>query len=162
MPLTWGRRKSEPSEAQLVTDFSALVAEVAFSEWTHDGHVRQPSYKGLREDKAATEVRHERAAADLIRAGKRELKLSNLDKPFWPEEGITKRRLLEYYAAISGVLSVLESTIMTSASGAYFFMSSITGATARSSFFVIMTTLSLPFTSWPRRDIPAYHPPTRC
>ena len=37
-----------------------LVAEVAFSEWTHDGHVRQPSYKGLRDDKPAAEVRHER------------------------------------------------------------------------------------------------------
>jgi bifunctional non-homologous end joining protein LigD len=33
-----------------------LVAEVAFSEWTHTGTVRQPSYKGLRTDKDPTEV----------------------------------------------------------------------------------------------------------
>ncbi len=46
-----------------------LVAEVAFSEWTHDGHVRQPSYKGLREDKPPAEVRHERPSADVIRVG---------------------------------------------------------------------------------------------
>ena len=81
-----------------------LVAEVAFSEWTHDGHIRQPSYKGLREDKAAAEVHHERAAADVIRSGSRELKLSNLDKPFWPEEGITKGDLLEYYRAVAPAL----------------------------------------------------------
>jgi bifunctional non-homologous end joining protein LigD len=34
-----------------------LVAEVAFAEWTHDGHVRQASFEGLREDKSQREVR---------------------------------------------------------------------------------------------------------
>jgi bifunctional non-homologous end joining protein LigD len=33
-----------------------LVAEVAFSEWTHTGTIRQPSYKGLRDDKDPSEV----------------------------------------------------------------------------------------------------------
>ena len=33
-----------------------LVAEVRFSEWTRDGHVRHPSFLGLREDKRAREV----------------------------------------------------------------------------------------------------------
>ncbi|HEX2435922.1 MAG TPA: non-homologous end-joining DNA ligase [Solirubrobacterales bacterium] len=33
-----------------------LVCEVQFSEWTHEGTLRQPSYKGLREDKDAREV----------------------------------------------------------------------------------------------------------
>ncbi len=80
------------------------MAEVEFSEWTHDGHVRQPSYKGLREDKAPSEVRHERPPADIVRAGKRELSLSNLDKLFWPDEGITKGDLLEYYRAVAPVL----------------------------------------------------------
>ena len=81
-----------------------LVAEVEFSEWTHDGHVRQPSYKGLREDKAPSEVRHERPPSDVVRDGKRELSLSNLDKLFWPDEGITKGDLLEYYRAVAPVL----------------------------------------------------------
>ncbi len=81
-----------------------LVAEVAFSEWTHDGHVRQPSYKGLREDKPAAEVRHERPTAEVIRSGARELSLSNLDKLFWPEEGITKGDLVAYYRAVAPLL----------------------------------------------------------
>jgi bifunctional non-homologous end joining protein LigD len=81
-----------------------LVAEVEFSEWTHDGRVRQPSYKGLREDKSAGEVRRERPVENVVRRGKRELKLSNLDKVFWPEEGITKGDLIDYYRAVAPVL----------------------------------------------------------
>jgi len=38
-----------------------LVAEVAFSEWTDDGHVRHPSMQGLRDDKPAADVQRERA-----------------------------------------------------------------------------------------------------
>ncbi|MGH2475794.1 MAG: non-homologous end-joining DNA ligase, partial [Candidatus Limnocylindrales bacterium] len=41
-----------------------LVAEVAFSEWTHTGTIRQPSYKGLRHDKAPGEVVRETPIAD--------------------------------------------------------------------------------------------------
>ena len=33
-----------------------LVAQVAFSDWTHDGKLRHPSFHGLREDKEPTEV----------------------------------------------------------------------------------------------------------
>jgi len=81
-----------------------LVAEVEFAEWTHDGRLRAPSYQGLREDKPAEEVRRERPIEEEIRRGKRVLKLSNLDKPFWPDEGITKGDLLAYYEAVAPVL----------------------------------------------------------
>jgi bifunctional non-homologous end joining protein LigD len=87
-----------------------LVAEVSFAEWTHDGRLRAPVYHGLREDKDATEVRRElpgepaAGIPDVLRKGKRILRLSNLDKPFWPEEGITKGDLLAYYRDVAQVV----------------------------------------------------------
>jgi bifunctional non-homologous end joining protein LigD len=81
-----------------------LVCEVEFAEWTHDGRLRAPSYLGLREDKSAKEVRREVAFADRIVKGSRELKFSNLDKVFFPVEGITKGDLLEYYRAVAPAL----------------------------------------------------------
>ena len=36
-----------------------LVAEIAFTEWTSDGLLRHPVFKGLRADKSADEVRRE-------------------------------------------------------------------------------------------------------
>jgi bifunctional non-homologous end joining protein LigD len=38
-----------------------LVAEVAFTAWTRDGRVRHPSFKGLRKDKPARQVKLERS-----------------------------------------------------------------------------------------------------
>src|SRR5262249_51840485 len=67
-----------------------LVAEIAFGELTREGRLRHPRYLGLRDDKPAAEVRRERPVEDVIRKGKRELRLSNLDKVFWPDDGITK------------------------------------------------------------------------
>jgi bifunctional non-homologous end joining protein LigD len=81
-----------------------LVAEVEFVEWTHDGHLRAPAYKGLREDKDPKEVRREEPIPSEIRKGTRVLKLSNLDKVFWAEEGITKGDLLSYYQRATPVL----------------------------------------------------------
>src|SRR5436305_4974400 len=81
-----------------------LVCEVEFAEWTHDGHLRAPSYQGLRDDKSADDVVRERPIEEEIRIGKRSLKLSNLDKVFWPREGITKGDLLAYYQAVAPVL----------------------------------------------------------
>jgi bifunctional non-homologous end joining protein LigD len=85
-----------------------LVAQVRYGEWTHDGRLRHPAYLGLRDDKDAAEVTAPATAEaplpSVIRKGKRELKLSNLDKPFWPEEGITKGDLLRYYRDIAPVL----------------------------------------------------------
>jgi bifunctional non-homologous end joining protein LigD len=87
-----------------------LVAEVSFAEWTHDGRLRAPVYLGLREDKDAQEVRKEIPGQetvpipDVIRKGSHVLRLSNLDKPFWPEEGITKGDLLAYYRDVAAVV----------------------------------------------------------
>jgi bifunctional non-homologous end joining protein LigD len=82
-----------------------LVAEVAFAEWTREGRLRAPVYLGLREDKAPTDVRRERTPLPtVLKKGRRELRLSNLDKPFWPEEGITKGDLIAYYRDVAEVL----------------------------------------------------------
>jgi bifunctional non-homologous end joining protein LigD len=83
-----------------------LVAEVEFAEFTHDGRLRAPSYQGLREDKEPEEVHREEPEPleGRIRKGSRELKLSNLDKVFWPDEGITKGDLIRYYREIAPVL----------------------------------------------------------
>jgi bifunctional non-homologous end joining protein LigD len=51
-PFTAGPRP--PREALFVEP--RLVAEVEFNEWTSAGSLRQPTYKGLREDKRAEEV----------------------------------------------------------------------------------------------------------
>lgn len=42
--------------------------------------------------------------ATELTIGRRRVKLTNLAKPFWPDEGITKRDLLQYYADIAPVL----------------------------------------------------------
>ena len=77
-----------------------LVCEVEFAEWTHDGHLRAPSFQGLRDDKAPAEVRREKP----VEAPSGRVKLSNLDKVFFPDEGITKGDLIEYYRAVAPVL----------------------------------------------------------
>jgi bifunctional non-homologous end joining protein LigD len=84
-----------------------LVAEVEFVEWTHDGHLRAPSYLGLREDKSPEEVVAEQPLSpvpEVLNDGKRTLKLSNLGKVFFPEDGVTKGDLLAYYRAVAPVV----------------------------------------------------------
>src|SRR3954470_16823693 len=94
-----------------------LVAEIEFTEWTPERMLRHPSFKGLREDKAAGEVvaeRVEEAAIERIKelgGGKvlalvegRQLKLSNLDKVLYPKTGFTKGDLIDYYVRVASVL----------------------------------------------------------
>ena len=81
-----------------------LIAQVRYSELTHDGRLRHPSYLGLRDDREPDDVVAPEPIPDVVRARGRELRLSNLDKPFWPEEGITKGDLLAYYRAVAPVL----------------------------------------------------------
>jgi bifunctional non-homologous end joining protein LigD len=91
-------------KADIVWVKPKLVAQVEFVEWTHDRRLRAPSYEGLREDKSPVEVRRDDDLPTTIRKGGRELKLSNLDKVFFPDEGITKGDLLSYYRAVAPVL----------------------------------------------------------
>lgn len=91
-----------------------LVAEIEFGGWTGSGMVRQASFKGLREDKPAADVKAEKsakavettiarpeakAAGGVVVMG---VSITNPDKPFWPDEDppVTKGDLARYYEAV--------------------------------------------------------------
>jgi len=64
-----------------------------------------------------------------IAIGEREVKLTNLGKVFWPELGLTKRDLLQYYADVSGALlphlhdrAMVMKRYPNGAAGDFFFM----------------------------------------
>jgi bifunctional non-homologous end joining protein LigD len=81
-----------------------LLAEVEFSQWTRDGLLRHPSFKGLREDKDPLEVVRELPddARELELEGHR-VKVSNWSKGLWPS-GATKGDLVDYYVRIAPTL----------------------------------------------------------
>jgi bifunctional non-homologous end joining protein LigD len=93
-----------------------LVAQVEFTERTRDGRLRHPSYQGLRDDKPAREVhrdQRENEEADMAKtktasakktAGDQTfhgIKLSNPDKVYYPDIGLTKLDLARYYEAVA-------------------------------------------------------------
>ncbi len=79
-----------------------LVAEVEFRAWTADGHLRHASFRGLREDKAAREIVREvpKTAAKAPPPQRRTVKLTHPDRLYWPEQGVTKEGLADYYADV--------------------------------------------------------------
>ena len=104
-----------------------LVAEVEFRGVTHDGLLRQASYKGLREDKPASEVVREiptehktavpmakKAKSSTMTAARKpagksgignsftiaNVHLTHPDRVYWPDADVTKQELAEYYASI--------------------------------------------------------------
>src|SRR6266516_4749160 len=91
----------------------ALVVEVRYKEWTDEGQLRQPVLVRFRDEKPVTKIakkgegRGERdvevpaESTSPISPLPREVKFSNLEKVFWPEEGYTKGDLIEYYRAVS-------------------------------------------------------------
>ncbi len=79
-----------------------LVAEVEFRAWTADGHLRHASFRGLREDKPADEIVREatKASAAAAKSPRPTVKLTHPDRLYWPDQGITKEGLADYYAEI--------------------------------------------------------------
>jgi bifunctional non-homologous end joining protein LigD len=91
-----------------------LVAEIAFTEFTSDGILRHPSFIALREDKPATDVVRE-TPKSLTKAEKRGdrataasfgIAISNPDRVIYPEDGLTKADLADYYAEVEALMMV--------------------------------------------------------
>ncbi|GGF05248.1 DNA ligase D [Flavobacterium limi] len=108
-----------------------LVCQVKFSEWTQDKHLRHPVYLGLRIDKKATEVfipaiikkseplkkekmseTKEAKAKETkksendydLKIGKTVLHLTNQNKIYFPDDGITKGEIVQYYNEVSDLI----------------------------------------------------------
>jgi bifunctional non-homologous end joining protein LigD len=58
----WGEGVTEEDMKELQWVRPKLVAEIAFTEWTRDGHLRHSTFLGLRDDKNVREVTREVAA----------------------------------------------------------------------------------------------------
>lgn len=100
-PLTSGPR---PEAADVVWVSPRLTCEVELAEWTRAGRLRAPVFRGLRADVAPAAARRERPFERELRSGRRAVTLRNLDKVFWPREGITKGDLADYYHAVAPAL----------------------------------------------------------
>ncbi len=98
-----------------------LVAGFELTEWTNEGVLRHPSYKGLVDEEPESIVRDlasgdAEAAAALgpqkelgrkaveVSVEGRRLRLTNLDKVMYPATGFTKRDLIDYFVRIAPVL----------------------------------------------------------
>jgi bifunctional non-homologous end joining protein LigD len=108
------RRLDKPAFAAVPRDIARktfwvrpeLVAEIAYTELTPDGSLRHPTFKGMREDKEASQVVMETAPAldpamgkEIAAAGG--IKLTHPDKLMYPGTEITKAHLVAYYAAVA-------------------------------------------------------------
>ena len=78
-----------------------LVAEVEFRAWTADGHLRHAAFRGLREDKDPREIEQESPNPAKPRpVPRRTVTLSHPDRIYWPDAGVTKEGLADYYAEV--------------------------------------------------------------
>ncbi len=92
-----------------------LVCQVKYANWTPDQRLRAPVFLGLRNDVAARQAVREDAApprpellADVkeasLRVGSQTLKFSNLKKVYYPDDGYTKRDVLNYYDGVADLI----------------------------------------------------------
>jgi bifunctional non-homologous end joining protein LigD len=103
-------RKSSPFDEDLPAETRhahwltpKLVAEVIYAEFTAEGRIRHGVYRGLREDKEATDVSaaseaetHSEAA---VVGG---VRISSARREIYPGTGITKGDVATYYEAVAG------------------------------------------------------------
>ncbi|MCZ2079793.1 MAG: DNA ligase D [Bryobacterales bacterium] len=103
-----------------------LVCRIKYTEWTAEGRLRAPVFLGLRSDidprqcvrespghntaESAAEPKRERP---LLRRGEEEvtrtidgrsIKFTNLNKLYYPDDGYTKRDVVNYYDAVAAFI----------------------------------------------------------
>ena len=99
-----------------------LVCEVEFSEWTEDGHLRHPSFQGLREDKPADSIMRDVPLHPHLERGSKakpsapkndsrpprkagvtieDINITHPDRIIYPGTDITKQQLAEYYEEVA-------------------------------------------------------------
>lgn len=85
-----------------------LVVQVGYAERTKNNLLRQAKFNGIREDKTAKEVvvqprahLEEKTASGQLN---RIVTYTNTDKVYWPELGLTKKDLLDYYEKVGDVM----------------------------------------------------------
>ncbi|MCB0322107.1 MAG: DNA ligase D [Bdellovibrionales bacterium] len=105
--------RSIPRERQVVWLHPQAVAEVSFTQWTNDHRLRHPVFHGLRSDKAAnTIVRESPMKQSKPKRGKARtsrrhevsdssVRFTHPDRVVFPEQGLTKLALAEYYEAVA-------------------------------------------------------------
>ncbi|MFL5847285.1 MAG: DNA ligase D [Solirubrobacteraceae bacterium] len=97
-----------PKRAQFVVP--TLRCEVEFVEWTREGRLRAPSYKGLVSGTGPV-----MATATPVKVGGKDkavevtvdghvIKVTNPDKVLYPQAGFTKSDLVDYFSSIAPVL----------------------------------------------------------
>jgi bifunctional non-homologous end joining protein LigD len=79
-----------------------LVAEVEFRSWTADENLRHASFRGLREDKAVAEIVQEAPEKEPPARAKSKsfARLTHPDRIYWPDAGVTKEGLAQYYSEV--------------------------------------------------------------
>jgi bifunctional non-homologous end joining protein LigD len=97
-----------------------LVCQVKFANWTPDRRLRAPVFLGLRNDVTPRQVAREEPAlgcehmereqllSDVkeasLRIDSQTLKFTNLKKVYYPDEGYTKRDVLNYYDGVASLI----------------------------------------------------------
>ncbi|MBX4898471.1 DNA ligase D [Rhizobium bangladeshense] len=77
-----------------------LVGEVEFRAWSADGNLRHAAFRGLREDKPAKDVTRETEKTMAPPLPKSAVTLTHPDRIYWPDDGVTKEGLANYYAQV--------------------------------------------------------------
>ncbi|HLS19417.1 MAG TPA: DNA ligase D [Paracoccaceae bacterium] len=96
----FGKKLSAEARRGVVFTRPELVAEIEFQTWTAEGSVRHASFRGLREDRAPEDVIRESGKKMPAAKALPAVRLTHPDRIYWPDAGVTKQGLAEYFAEI--------------------------------------------------------------